>query len=35
MGGIPLIATDADVDDFVAAIGRVLVALERTPTAAA
>jgi glutamate-1-semialdehyde 2,1-aminomutase len=35
MGGIPLIATEADVDDFAAAIGRVLVALERTPTAAA
>lgn len=35
MGGIPLIATEADVDDFAAAIGRVLLAVERTPTPAA
>jgi glutamate-1-semialdehyde 2,1-aminomutase len=35
MGGIPLIATDADIDDFAAAIGRVLRAIQRVPSATA
>ena len=29
MGAIPAIATETDIDDLAAAIGRVLVALER------
>jgi glutamate-1-semialdehyde 2,1-aminomutase len=35
MGGIPLIATDADVDDLATAIGRVLTAIQRVPSASA
>jgi glutamate-1-semialdehyde 2,1-aminomutase len=35
MGGIPLIATEADVDEFAEAVGRVLRAIERTPTVTA
>jgi glutamate-1-semialdehyde 2,1-aminomutase len=31
MGSIPAVATEADVDDLAAAIGRTLVALERVP----
>jgi glutamate-1-semialdehyde 2,1-aminomutase len=34
MGAIPLVATDADVDDLAAAIGRVLTATARVPEAA-
>jgi hypothetical protein len=30
MGAIPAIATEADVDELAAAIGRTLVTLERT-----
>jgi hypothetical protein len=29
MGGIPAIADESDIDDLAAAVGRVLVALER------
>ena len=35
MGGIPLIATEADIDDFVAAIGRTLRRIQRVPSAIA
>jgi glutamate-1-semialdehyde 2,1-aminomutase len=35
MGGIPLIATEADIDDFAAAIGRVLTTSQRKPSVAA
>ena len=34
MGSIPLIATEADVDDLAEAIGRALVAMQRVPEAA-
>ena len=34
MAGIPLIATETDIDEFVAAIGRTLRKIERVPTAA-
>ena len=34
MGAIPAIATEADVDELAAAVGRSLVALERTPATA-
>ena len=34
MGSIPLIATEADVDDLAQAIGRALVAMQRVPEAA-
>jgi glutamate-1-semialdehyde 2,1-aminomutase len=35
MGGIPLIATEADIDDFAAAIGRVLMTSQRDPSVTA
>jgi hypothetical protein len=35
MGGIPLIATEADIDDFAAAIRRVLTTIQRVPSATA
>jgi glutamate-1-semialdehyde 2,1-aminomutase len=35
MGGIPLIATETDIDEFAAAIGRVLMASERKPSTTA
>jgi glutamate-1-semialdehyde 2,1-aminomutase len=35
MGGIPLIATEADIDDLVAAIGHVLTAIQRATSATA
>ena len=30
MGAIPVVATEADIDDLAAAVGRTLVTLERT-----